>query len=123
MSLRAFRPEPEAAAEARRFARSLPDSYGMDTATEELLISELATNVIRHASTPFFVDVTVDGDRAQLGVSDGVALELAPREAPDDETSGRELVLLDAHSTRSGVERTDSGKRVWFEVPLERGSQ
>ena len=83
----------------------------------ELLASELVTNVIRHAASPFTVIVRYDGDVVRVEVGDGSrALPEARRPTLDDET-GRGLLLLDALASGWGVTPTVSGKRVWFEVP------
>ncbi|MDP9404504.1 MAG: ATP-binding protein [Actinomycetota bacterium] len=118
MAVQHFDPEPRAALEARRFARSVLEPYGDAWQTAELLVSELATNVIKHASTRFVVEVTVLGQVARVGVSDGVAVELAVMDAAEDASSGRGLHLLDSLASSWGVDLGSGGKCVWFEVPL-----
>ncbi len=120
MPKRSFDPVPGAARAARRFARSVLQPYGEVAETAELLVSELATNVVRHTSTSFCVDVAVDCDVARVGVADGVSADLRVTKASGDETAGRGLQILDALAMRWGVERTSGGKRVWFELPVVR---
>jgi anti-sigma regulatory factor (Ser/Thr protein kinase) len=82
----------------------------------EVLISELATNVVRHARTPFTVMITWDGHTLRAGVSDGSPL--APRRplASHDDEGGRGLFLVDAVATDWGVDPYHDGKTVWFEI-------
>lgn len=110
-----FPADPVGARAARRFARQALWDLGPVGEVAELLVSELATNVIRHAATPFTVDVSA-GDPVRVVVSDGVAVDLRATPTPDDATSGRGLLILDALAHRWGVERTESGKEVWFEL-------
>lgn len=119
MPERTFDNAPASARQARRFARALLEPYSEDVArSAELLVSELATNVIRHTSTPFAVDVTVDGDCARIGVADGVGVDLQVKTAASDDTSGRGLQLVARLALSWGVEHTGTGKRVWFELPI-----
>jgi anti-sigma regulatory factor (Ser/Thr protein kinase) len=87
------------------------------TSPVEVLISELATNVVRHARTAFTVGITWDGRTLRAGVSDG--LPLAPRPplaSRDDDEGGRGLLLVDAVATDWGVDLYHDGKTVWFEI-------
>ncbi len=119
MPTRTFEGGPCAAREARRFAGSVLDTYGEVAETAELLVSELATNVVRHSSPPFTVEVGVNCELVRVSVADGTAVDLRATNARGDETSGRGLQLVEALSRRWGVERTADGKRVWFELSLD----
>ncbi|HVF04532.1 MAG TPA: ATP-binding protein [Frankiaceae bacterium] len=110
-----FPADPVGARAARRFARQALWDLGPVAEVAELLVSELATNVVRHATTPFTVDVN-PGDPVRVVVSDGVGVDLQATAAAPDDTSGRGLLILDSLAHRWGVERTDAGKRVWFEL-------
>ncbi len=119
MPRRTFEDDPYAPREARRFARSALETYGGVAETAELLVSELATNVVRHASPPFTVEVSVNCEVVRVSVADGTAVDLRTTKAQGDQTSGRGLQLVDALSRRWGVQRTADGKRVWFELLLD----
>ena len=83
----------------------------------EVLISELATNVVRHARTPYTVAITWDGHTLRAEVSDGSPL--APRPpltSRDDDEGGRGLLLVDAVAAHWGVDLYHDGKTVWFEI-------
>ena len=110
-----FPADPAGARAARRFARQALWDLGPVAEVAELLVSELASNVVRHASTSFTVEVE-PGDPVRVVVSDGVAVDLRVTAARDDATSGRGLLILDALAHRWGVTRDGAGKRVWFEL-------
>jgi anti-sigma regulatory factor (Ser/Thr protein kinase) len=83
----------------------------------ELLTTELATNAVLHAHSPFTVSVQVDQGWVRVEVTDSSpVLPPKPRLPRPDATSGRGLVLVDILATRWGSERLETGKRVWFEL-------
>ena len=83
----------------------------------EVLISELAGNVVRHAGTLFTVTVAWDGLTLMAEVSDASPLPPRPPVAahPEDE-GGRGLLLVDAIATDWGVELNRHGKTVWLSL-------
>jgi anti-sigma regulatory factor (Ser/Thr protein kinase) len=89
--------------------------------TAGLLVSELATNVVRHTDAPSFV-VDVE-DRAAdgvlwVGVSDtGTDLPVLRIPGPTEER-GRGIQLVSVFADRWGARRTRgrAGKTVWFEL-------
>lgn len=106
--------------EARRFVADTLSRWGDDSLVEAaaLLVSELVTNAVVHARSD--VDVVVDrsGGRAVLRVEvhDGSAQRPMPGVFDLEALSGRGLALIEAMSTRWGVEAHSAGKRVWFEL-------
>ncbi len=112
---REFEPQPWAAAEVRRFvAASLPDAHNLDDL--ELAASELASNVIRHAQTPFTVAVRRAADRIRLEVSDGNSIIPAVEDLAED---NRGLRLLQAITIRWGIDPHGDGKTIWAEFPAD----
>lgn len=116
--VREFEPVPASATEARHFAVSLLRKHGFPSWPADLLVSEVATNVINHAGTPFTVSVSV-GDTARITVFDGNSILPALRDMADDAEEGRGLFLVQALAHRFGVDNHPSGKQVWFEVTPE----
>lgn len=85
--------------------------------TIELLTSEVVTNAVVHAGSSPIVEVTAEGGTVRISVQDQNPTWPMPREVPEDATSGRGMVLVDAMADAWGVERiADDGKRIWFEV-------
>jgi anti-sigma regulatory factor (Ser/Thr protein kinase) len=81
-----------------------------------LLTSELVTNAVVHATTPFRLDVGVEGSVIAVAVSDS-AVGLASLSNPGcAEEHGRGLQLVEALAARWGSETLVGGKRVWFEL-------
>jgi anti-sigma regulatory factor (Ser/Thr protein kinase) len=91
----------------------------------ELLVSELATNSVRHAgcgeSDELSMEAAVERDRVRVRLYDrGLGFEPhAPSPPASGSTGGYGLVLLERLSDRWGIQR-DDGFSVWFEVHRDR---
>lgn len=108
-------PETGSIPQARRFVdEALPGSCSADDVT--LLVSELASNAVRHARSPFTVAVGCDAAIVRVEVTDDSPLLPVPQRPPVEAVTGRGLMIVEALSRRWGVEPTGSGKTVWFEV-------
>ncbi|WP_329040326.1 ATP-binding protein [Streptomyces sp. NBC_00178] len=95
-----------------------------------LLVSELVTNSLRHASGPIGVRLVRphpsgdgagardDGRGLLVEVSDPVPDAPTERTAGPEDESGRGLQLVACSARRWGTRRGKSGKTVWFELPL-----
>jgi anti-sigma regulatory factor (Ser/Thr protein kinase) len=109
---------------ARRFAfqalRNLDAVGACDDAVT--LVSELATNAVIHARTPYTIAVSRDGDTVRVGVHDFSAVIPRRRAYGLDATTGRGLRLVATLASNWGIDAETPGKVVWFEVPCE-GSQ
>lgn len=111
-------PTPCSVATARRMVRSflspaLPEHL---VRVAVLLTSELVTNAVVHATTPFRLDVVAHDDVVRVAVADGAAGAAEPARTVDAAEHGRGLQLVDALSSRWGTDRLAEGKRVWFEL-------
>jgi len=117
---RRFAPDPTSVREARKFVEvALPDLQESELDIVLLLVSELATNAVRHAGTDFEVSVVADpvAGRVRVGVCDegaGIPAAREPRQLGPD---GRGLRLVHELSSAWGVEWSGAGppKTVWFE--------
>jgi len=112
--------EPASAGSARTFVAEtlLRWDAANDLDTVSLLVSELASNAIVHARSDFEVSVLLRGHTIRIEVDDKSAAIPLPRDAADDDESGRGMALVDALALGWGViDRDDGGKTVWFEVP------
>jgi anti-sigma regulatory factor (Ser/Thr protein kinase) len=104
---------------ARRFVRESLRAVDAAAASAEaeMLVSELATNVVLHARTPFTIEVSRSDDTVRIGVLDASPRQPRVREYGTDATTGRGLRLLASLAVRWGVQAQGQGKVVWFELP------
>lgn len=116
---------PEAASQARVVVndelRRAVSGKVLEDAT--LLVSELVTNAVRHASQAGFPQVElrlkVEPERVRVVVSDpGGGFDAAPRLPTASESSGWGLYLVDRIADRWGVITKDRNE-VWFEIDVD----
>lgn len=115
---RTFGTAAEAVGEARRFvADELSHLDPEVVSTAMLLVSELATNAIRHAASRFRVRVARLREHVRVEVTDaGVGLpELQPVSAMG--VGGRGLRIVDSLAASWGVTGSTPPKTVWFTLP------
>ena len=114
----ALRPLPASAAVARRFVDETLGGWGCAALVDasRLLISELVTNAVLHARTDIEVVVRLVRTGVRVEVHDGSASAPVVRRYDDEAMTGRGLSLVDELARRWGVDRTDGGKAVWFEL-------
>jgi anti-sigma regulatory factor (Ser/Thr protein kinase) len=111
-----FESVPESVRRARRLVvRALTD-LGPAADDAVLLVSELATNAVIHAGTPFRVAVRHREDRLRVEVADGSRVLARRQRFSATSGTGRGLALVDDVADRWGVDEGDAGKTVWFEL-------
>ncbi len=82
-----------------------------------LALSELATNAVKHAQTPF--EVVVEADRrVRIQVEDRSPQRPVLRDAGPTDTNGRGLALVATLCDRWGVHVMGDAKCVWCELDL-----
>ena len=120
---RAFEADPGAIGAARSFVTSRDGVDGELADSLALVTSELASNAVLHARTPFVVRVgTVDG-HVRVSVFDHSARLPERRPHGPDSVTGRGLAIIESLADVWGVEVVDGGKWVWAVVGAEdRGS-
>ena len=127
MSTRRFRGGVTAARCARQAVREeLKDALPRRTLADvELIVSELATNSIRHSGCDdgdeLAMEAMVEADRVRVRLFDsGEGFDQhTPRPPATGNAGGYGLLLLDRLSDRWGVQR-DGRFSVWFEVQRDR---
>ncbi|MDT0167348.1 ATP-binding protein [Actinotalea sp. AC32] len=95
---------------------------GMANQVLELLSSELLANAVLHGPGDGGVGVqlAVDETIARVSVSDGATASPVVMATDPSAVSGRGMAIVEAMSTRWGVEvHDDGGKTVWFELDLD----
>jgi anti-sigma regulatory factor (Ser/Thr protein kinase) len=121
---RTFPAEAEAVGSARRFASGLvSDGLPELRETIELMVSELATNCVRHVNASFEVSIERNGDAYHVEVRDEGGGRPAMRSPSPEDLSGRGLRIVDLLAARWGVRYdANAGKTVWFTLTATAGS-
>jgi anti-sigma regulatory factor (Ser/Thr protein kinase) len=120
---RTFPNAPASVSAARRYVLDAigvqPDLVSEATA---IVVSELATNCVRHAGTAFTVGVETTPSRLRVEVTDTGGGVPTVRSPDASELSGRGLRLVRELSDEWGVTAADAdggkGKSVWFTLRL-----
>jgi anti-sigma regulatory factor (Ser/Thr protein kinase) len=90
--------------------------------TAVLLVSELATNAVVHASSDFAVTVEypTPAGRVRIEVVDHAPGEPTPLQPPPSDPHGRGLLLVASLAQAWGVKGAGrrAGKTIWFELAL-----
>lgn len=114
-----FQPEPPSARAVRQFVtKTLAEVPQLDDIV--LTASELASNVIRHAHTPFTVQLELHENMVRLAVSDESPYVPAVEDADE---SHRGLRLVDAASDKWGIDGNRNGKTIWAEFETGKDPQ
>lgn len=117
MPERRFAADPASVSAARAFVATqlASDDAGLVDRVL-LLVSELASNSVRHAQSAFVLHVERDAGAIRVSVhDDGDGRPQVRHPAPSD-PSGRGLQIVAALSDEWGVDADGPGKSVWFVV-------
>jgi hypothetical protein len=108
---------PRAVRRARVLVRRTLDTWNLASLTDEaeLLVSELTTNALLHATGLISLHL-VFRDHLRCEVGDDDHTLPAPRHPLATSETGRGLNLVDHLASRWGSTRTQTGKIVWFEL-------
>jgi anti-sigma regulatory factor (Ser/Thr protein kinase) len=117
-SSRTFAAASSAVGDARRFLREVLSEWGEDGFDfgAPLVLTELVTNAVLHARTPYDVRVSLDGGHLAIEVRDCNSHLPRQRHYRRDATTGRGLLLVSELCSDWGVREVDDGKVVWAHV-------
>ncbi|WJD97114.1 ATP-binding protein [Streptomyces antimycoticus] len=121
-------PTPISVPRARQHATRLVAEWGHPALADDaaLIVSELATNAVRHARIPgrlFRVQLTLTKSRLRIAVSDPRGERLPrPRHPSPRDRHGRGLLIVRALAARWGVRERTVGKEIWAELDLTSSS-
>ncbi|MEV4431756.1 ATP-binding protein [Streptomyces sp. NPDC049555] len=116
-----FPAEAGAVRTARTLVRDTLHEWGLDSVVDVtvLLVSELVTNSLRHATGPIGLRMySHAGPSLLVEVSDPLPDPPRERAADADDEGGRGLQLVASASRRWGTRPGNQGKTVWFELSL-----
>ncbi|HYZ80364.1 MAG TPA: ATP-binding protein [Solirubrobacteraceae bacterium] len=123
--MRTFPAIPQSVHAARRFATDtlsgIPSSI---LEAVELMVSELATNCIRHERASFHIAILGSSREIRVEVTDSGTGTPTMRSPGPNDPSGRGLQIVDMLSASWGVKpERPAGKTVWFTVPSATGER
>ena len=119
---RLFIPSPEVLRSVRQFVLdSLRDTDDEELLSRiEIVTSELATNAVMHARSPFRVSISRSASSVTIAVRD-TSFELPEHAAGHtDRAGGRGVGLVAAFSAAWGIDEEPDGKTVWAEIAKPR---
>lgn len=118
-----FEPEPACVPSVRRFLHEALESLGSTEMEYEasMLVTELATNAVLHARTPFEVAVSFDDTCLRLAVADRSPKWPMLKSHNANATTGRGLSVVSAVASAWGVDGHADGKTVWAELRSGKG--
>ncbi|WP_208033893.1 ATP-binding protein [Streptomyces cyanogenus] len=114
-----FRPRAESVGAAREFTRRVLAGVGLDVDDIVLCVSELVANAVQHGSAPgrrFRLNIEIDDHRVRVECQDTVRRRARLRTPSIEDAGGRGLLLVQALTSRWGVDPRPPGKVVWFEI-------
>ncbi|MFD7326485.1 SpoIIE family protein phosphatase [Streptomyces sp. NPDC059875] len=113
--------DPAVVARARVMAARQLAAWGLQELafTTELVVSELVTNAIRHASGPIRLRLILERTLI-CEVFDASSTSPHLRHARTTDEGGRGLFLISQFTRRWGTRYTAEGKVIWAEQPLDR---
>jgi len=114
-----FEGVPSSVSAARHFVAEILEAAGASGQSWSAVqvISELATNAVVHAATPFVVQVKVVDSAVRIAVTDRrPSVFAAKRRFSAETTTGRGLQLVERLSRSWGVDIDEASKTVWSEI-------
>jgi len=116
----AFLPVAAAVAAARVFTDHAAAALGLRSMAGDLrvVVSELATNAIRHTASAFRVSLRLRGDVVRLELHDAGMTYPQLGSARVDDTGGRGLAIVGQLARDWGFSQHGDGKMTWAELPV-----
>jgi anti-sigma regulatory factor (Ser/Thr protein kinase) len=112
---------PGAPAAARRYVRETLAGLPRDVVEAvTLMVSELATNCVRHANTDFTLSIEQTGRQVRVDIADTGTGQVTRQDPEPADVSGRGLSIVEQLSDTWGVREfvDGEGKSVWFMLNL-----
>jgi anti-sigma regulatory factor (Ser/Thr protein kinase) len=116
---RAFPWELVAVTASRRFVTDTLTAWELPHVVDDaaLIVSELATNAVMHARSPFTVSLSWEPGTLCISVLDASASMPSVKNPAGSAISGRGLRVVSGMASRWGTDRDGRGKLVWAELP------
>jgi anti-sigma regulatory factor (Ser/Thr protein kinase) len=113
-----FVPVPEAIGAVRRFVTSVLELWGENHLVSDaaIVISEMATNAVMHADSPFRTVIARSAGVVRLAIEDVGPGLVERHSATREDMGGRGVAIVEALSRRWGCDASPEGKIVWAEL-------
>jgi anti-sigma regulatory factor (Ser/Thr protein kinase) len=110
-----FQVGPRSPSEARAFVQRQLEDHGLPALVDDvgLVATELATNAVKHAGTPFAVVITGSSSYVMVAVRDASDGAPVPASAKKHDLGGRGLAIVEQVSRDWGVTTSGGTKAVW----------
>jgi anti-sigma regulatory factor (Ser/Thr protein kinase) len=110
-----FAGEATSVGAARRYTKDRLTEWGVtgQSVAAGLIVSELASNAVRHAHSPFQLELSHTADAVRITVSDASVAPPLVRESRPGADSGFGLQIVAKLAADWGFELGDAGKKVW----------
>lgn len=116
---RSFTHSPRSVTDARRFAaEALPEAPADTLDVIALLVSELASNSVRHTDSGFDLTITSSAQEIRVEATDSGDGKPQMRSPAPTDPSGRGLQIVNMLAAAWGVEALSNGKTVWFTLAV-----
>lgn len=114
----AFLPVPKAVPALRRFVAEVLTGWGEESLVDDavLVTSELATNAIGHARSPFHASVARSDRTVRITIEDAGPGSATSRVVTSEDSSGRGILIVEVLAERWGIEARPEGKAIWAEL-------
>jgi anti-sigma regulatory factor (Ser/Thr protein kinase) len=112
---------PASVRSARKFFVAIASTQAVDAddvLLGELAVGELVTNAVLHAGGPIYLRLRAGDGVLRVDVADPSPMPLLCSNHDPRRPGGRGLTIVASVASTWGSDRADSGKSVWFTLPL-----
>jgi anti-sigma regulatory factor (Ser/Thr protein kinase) len=107
--------DPTSVSAARHYVESRLGGLPVEVRDRvKLMVSEVATNAVKHAGSGFDLTLKVTGTEVKVEIRDHGPGRPTRRDPPPTQPNGRGLMIVEAVSASWGIKQHRDGSTVWF---------